>query len=103
MFGVKLLGNLRRRHAPRTGDLGKVGRLRAAFLRDDFVYLELRCNLCFDHLLTRTVPRDDRPWLLGCVISSTVVGVMNIMLHSYLSNVQFMCNLRLMFRIGSID
>ena len=34
----KALGNLRRRHAPCTGDVGKVG-LRAAFLRDDFVYL----------------------------------------------------------------
>jgi hypothetical protein len=35
----KALGNLKRQHAPRTGDLGKVGRLRAAFRRDDFVYL----------------------------------------------------------------
>ena len=31
------------------------------------------------------------------------MGVMNIMLHSYLSSVQFICNLRFMFRLGSID
>jgi len=35
----KALGNLRHQHTPRTGDLGKVGRLRAAFLIDDSVYL----------------------------------------------------------------
>jgi hypothetical protein len=36
---AKALGNLRRQHTPRTGDLGKVGHLRAAFRRDDSVYL----------------------------------------------------------------
>ena len=85
-FGVKIWETLGvdTHLAPVT--LGKLAACEPPFLRDDFVYLQLRCNLCFDHLFDQNCTQ--RRQLLGCVISSTVVGVMN----TYASFISIKCS-----------